>query len=325
MRPADDLRFAEVVTDCYNLRTMDEKLAALHRLIDIVESLRAPGGCPWDQQQTLADMGRHMVEEVSEVVDAIEASGGVPSTHVCEELGDLLMNILLAATIASEHRPSGSGAARGQPFGLRAVAEEISRKLVRRHPHVFGDAKVGGVDEVLANWNAIKAKEREGSGSGAGRKDTPPASRLDSVPRSLPPLVRAFELGKEAARAGFDWPDARGAFQKVEEELEEVRALLATGTAPRAGEAARRPARSEALREELGDLLFAAVNLCRKAGVRPDEALRGTLRKFCRRFHAIERRLTDLESQSLEAMEEIWQQEKQRQEKQTSRAEDDGL
>ena len=313
--------FAEARIDCYNLRTMNEKLTALGRLVEIVERLRAPGGCPWDQQQTLTDMGRHMVEEVSETVDAIETGGGAPSPHVCEELGDVLMNIFLAATIASETgrgdaqndaqndaqsdaqsdaRPSGQ--ADGHVFGLADVARKISDKLVRRHPHVFGDTKVDGVDDVLANWNAIKARERQASGGDVrdAPGGTPFRSRLDAVPRSLPPLVRALELGKEAARAGFDWPDARGALEKVEEELEEVRANLG----------AEDDSQAAALKEELGDLLFAVVSLCRKSDIRPEDALRGTLRKFCQRFQAIERRFPDLEDQSLEAMEEIWQQQK---------------
>ena len=298
---------------------MNEKLSALKRLVEIVERLRAPGGCPWDREQTLVDMGRHMLEEVSEVVDAIEDSRGEASPQICEELGDLLMNIVLAARIAEESSPSE----KSHPFGLVEVAENIAEKLVRRHPHVFGDCKVEGVDEVLANWNAIKAEERKNAPEHA-RKGSEKAvtSRLDAVPRSLPPLVRAFELGRAAARAGFDWPDVGGAFEKVEEELEEVRSVLFKGGRrcppppspprgrPQQGAEKGEDGHDEALQAELGDLLFAVVNLCRKSTVRPETALRRSLRKFYQRFHAVEERLGDLEAHSLEEMEEVWQKEK---------------
>lgn len=290
---------------------MNEKLAALKRLVEIVEKLRAPGGCPWDQQQTLVDMGRHMVEEVSEVVDAIAESDGKPSPQICEELGDVLMNIILAATIAEERRPARSD----HSFSLADIAEEVSEKLVRRHPHVFGDTKVEDVDEVLANWNVIKARERKharGLAGGTDRGERTGESRLDVVPRSLPPLVRAFELGREAAKAGFDWPDAAGAFEKVEEEIEEVRSLLQKRAHRVSSTGRGEDSADPGLEEELGDLLFAVVSLCRKAAVRPDEALRSTLKKFYQRFQAIEERFPDMEGQCLDAMEKVWQEEKRR-------------
>jgi len=267
---------------------MEKKIEALMELIEIVERLRAPGGCPWDQQQTLNDMGRYLMEEVSEVVDAIDTSEGSPSAAVCEELGDSLMNIFLAARIAEE---SGG-------FSLSEVARQISEKLIRRHPHVFGDVEVSGVDEVLTNWEAIKATESKGSADGVDSK----RSRLDGVPRSLPTLQRAFELGRKAAKAGFDWPDAHGAFEKVNEELDELGELL--GNHPNG---ATEPAGKARLEDEAGDLLFAAVSLCRKLDIRPDAALRRTLRKFDRRFRAIERRFSDLEQRSLEELESAWQ------------------
>src|SRR5688572_2999337 len=261
---------------------MDAKTEAFRRLEEIVEILRGPGGCPWDREQTLADMSRYILEEACEAVDAIHVSGGRPSASVEEELGDLLLNVLLASRISEEE---GS-------FGIAQVADRIREQLVRRHPHVFGDAggekpDVRGSAEVLTRWNAIKQGEKEAAGE--RRK-----SRLDGVPRSLPPLERAHELGRKAARAGFDWPAAEGALDKVEEELGEVKAAMA-------GHGGK-----ERIAEELGDLLFAVVNLCRKLEVRPSDALRGTLAKFCERFAAIEARIPEVEKATLEEMEAVW-------------------
>ncbi|HVR76491.1 MAG TPA: nucleoside triphosphate pyrophosphohydrolase [Planctomycetota bacterium] len=265
---------------------MDRRTAALESLMKIVDQLRGPGGCPWDKVQTLGSMSRYMLEEASEVADAVEDAGGRPSPEVCEELGDLLVNVLLASRIAEDERA----------FSVAEVASGISEKLIRRHPHVFAGLHVDTVGEVLANWETIKAEEKDAS-RGAG---APRASRLDAVPRSLPGLERAFERGKRAARAGFDWPDATGALAKVAEEVEEVRGLLVRRP-PREGD------NGEDLEEELGDLLFAVVSLCRKLEVRPEAALRRTLKKFCARFRVIEERIPDLEHATLDAMESAWQ------------------
>ncbi|MBI4602005.1 MAG: nucleoside triphosphate pyrophosphohydrolase [Planctomycetes bacterium] len=263
---------------------MEEKVAALQRLQEIVDVLRGPNGCPWDRAQTLTHMSRYVEEEAFEVVDALEGSGGKPTPQLCEELGDLLMNVLLAAKISEDE-----GA-----FSIADVARGIAEKLVRRHPHVFADRPVSGVDEVLTNWNAIKAAEKAVTGgAAAGGTAGRPPSRLDGVPRSLPPLERAYELGRKAAKAGFDWPDPSGAFEKVSEELEEVRRAL--------------PGDRSRLEGELGDLLLAAVNLCRKLDVRPSAALRGALGRFCDRFRRVEERLPELEQATLDEMEAVWQ------------------
>ena len=260
---------------------MEAKTEAFRRLEEIVEILRGPGGCPWDREQTLSDMSRYILEEACEAVDAIQESGGRPTAAVEEELGDVLLNVLLASRIAEEE---GS-------FGIARVADRIREKLIRRHPHVFGDAagdkpEVRGASEVLTRWNTIK----EGEKKAAGERHE---SRLDGVPRSLPPLERAYELGRKAARAGFDWPTADGALDKIEEELAEVKAAMAHGG-------------KERIAEELGDLLFAVVNLCRKLEVRPSDALRGTLTKFRARFAAIEQRFPEVEKATLEEMEAVW-------------------
>jgi tetrapyrrole methylase family protein/MazG family protein len=263
---------------------MDARVHQLARLVDIVETLRGPGGCPWDREQTLGDMPKNLLEEACEVIDAIDDGARQPTASVREELGDLLMNIFLAAQICQDQ-----GA-----FSLEEVTADICDKLIRRHPHVFGDAKADDVAQVLERWNAIKAAERQAK-TGEARRE----SRLDRVPRSLPPLERADSLGRAAAKAGFDWPSASGALEKVREELDEVSAEL-NGNSPGAAR----------LEEELGDVLFAVASLCRKLEISPDRALRKTLKKFTERFRYIEEKLPSLESASLEAMETLWQEAK---------------
>jgi MazG family protein len=285
---------------------MHRKSEAFERLEEVVERLRGPGGCPWDREQTLADMGRYLQEEASEVQDALDEADGRPTGEVCEELGDLLMNILLAARIAEE-----AGA-----FSFIDVADGIRAKLIRRHPHVFGDAVASSVADVLKRWNEIKAAESEGT---AGSRSL---SRLEKVPRSLPPLARAHKLSALAAEFGFDWPDASGALEKLEEEVREVRELVArrgvasegdTGGAVDPDTPASPPHRSAhrdedlaQLEEELGDVLFATVSLVRKLGIDPDQALRSTLRKFVRRFRYLEENIQDFESATLADMDRVW-------------------
>ena len=260
---------------------MERKTQALGELLRIVEALRAPGGCPWDQKQTLRDVSRYLLEESCEVQDALALSEGSGTQHVCEELGDVLMNIFLASVIAEE----------GGAFSLTDVADGIREKLIRRHPHVFGDVVVSNADEVLVHWNAIKDEERREKGEDL------PRSRLDGVPRSLPPLAAAHELTRKAAKCGFDWDEPLAVVKKLEEEIDELRELL-----PERDEALA----AERVEEELGDILFSAVNLCRKLGHRPDDALRRTMRKFESRFREIEQRVGDIDSASLEEMDAVW-------------------
>ncbi len=267
---------------------MQRKLESLRKLLEVIDRLRGPGGCPWDRSRKLGDMGAYLLEEVAETIDAIEDSSGAPSPRVCEELGDVLMNIVLAARIAED----------GGGFDIAHVAEKIAEKLVRRHPHVFGDTRVEGVRDVLANWEALK-REEAANGSRAG------SSILDSVPRSLPLLERAVKIGRVAAQGGFDWPTAEDALEKVVEELGEVRAAMERVRREQ-GLAAPGDAR-KLLVSELGDLLFAVANLCRKLDVSPEAALRQTLGKFRDRFQAIERRFPDLNAATLEEMEAVWQ------------------
>ncbi len=246
------------------------KLEELARLIEIVTRLRAPDGCPWDREQTEQTMAPHLLEEAYEAVDAIVAGS---AEHAKEELGDVLMNVFMIAEIAAE----------SDRFDLGEVARGIAEKLVRRHPHVFGDLVVDDADEVLANWEAIKRREHQDRGV------------LDGVPRALPALLRAFRVGEKAARVGFDWRDMRGPRAKVDEELAELDLALAGD--------------DQAAREaEIGDLLLSVVSVARHCGVNPEVALRSTVDRFVRRFQYIERELGErLEEASLDEKEALWQ------------------
>ena len=264
---------------------MKEPLNELSKLLEVIETLRGPEGCPWDQEQSLADVGRHLLEEASEVVDAIEDGQGRPTPDVCEELGDVLLNIFMASVIAAE-----SGA-----FELDTIAEGIREKLLRRHPHVFGGQKAENSEEVLKLWNAIKEKEKEDRG------DSLPASRLATVPRSLPPVLRAEIISRKASATGFDWEDSRGVIEKLREEIGELEAALHK-KGNTAGE------KDRAIKEELGDILFTAVNLCRKLGVSADTALRQSTSKFTSRFQKMEKMLGDIEDAETDEMNNAWKQ-----------------
>jgi MazG family protein len=248
--------------------------ASLPRLVEIMQRLLAPAGCPWDREQTFTTLKKYVVEEAHEVVDAIDALGpdadhpagparalGPNDTAVLElreELGDLLLQVVFQAEMATE---------RGW-FGIDDVVAGISEKLERRHPHVFGDVKVSGTEEVLANWEKLKAAEKEKKGRGT----------LSGMPKGLPALLYAYRLGEKAGNVGFDWPDARGPRDKIQEELGELDAALASKDAA-------------AAEHELGDLLFSVVNLARKQGIDPEHALRGANRRFQGRFDAVEARV----------------------------------
>ncbi len=236
---------------------MSRASAAIERLLGIMHRLRAPGGCPWDREQTLESLRPYVLEETYEVLEAIDA-GDVAGHR--EELGDLLLQIVFQAELRQE-----AGA-----FEFADVADAISDKLVSRHPHVFGDGKVQDAEGVLKQWAALKREEKRRKGGGQ--------SVLEGVPRELPALARADRLTEKASRIGFDWPDAAGARAKVTEELAELDAATAAG------------ARAD-IEHEVGDLLFAVANLSRKLGVAPEEALRTTLARFTARFHHVEAEL----------------------------------
>ncbi|MCC7172486.1 MAG: nucleoside triphosphate pyrophosphohydrolase [Planctomycetes bacterium] len=237
-------------------QSADDRLDAFANLLRIVDRLRDPGGCPWDRDQTLEATAPHVLEEAYEVADAMaRGDRGV----IAGELGDLLMNVLLACRIAQD-----AGA-----FSLKDAAAAIADKLVRRHPHVFGEVKVEGVEQVLANWEEIKRAERA--------QDVDP-SVLAGVPAALPALLRAFRMGEKAARVGFRWQDGHGAWAKLDEELGELKAALASNEIDRVD-------------EEIGDVLFSVVNVARHAGVNPETALRRAGTRFSERFRVLEREL----------------------------------
>jgi len=228
--------------------------SGVNGLLAVMARLRGENGCPWDAEQTLDSLKPFLIEESYEVLDALET--GDAAAH-CEELGDLLLQIVFQARIREE---------RGE-FAFRDVVEAIRQKLVRRHPHVFADAAVDDVAGVLRNWEAIKAREK-------GSPEAP-RSALAGVPRSLPALQRAQQVQARAARVGFDWAAADDVVRKIEEELTEVKEALAAGGSAR-------------VQEEIGDLLFAVVNLCRFRKLQAEEALSEAIRKFIRRFEAVE-------------------------------------
>lgn len=257
--------------------------AAMGRLLDIMDKLRDPGGCPWDREQTLRTLTPYLLEEAHEVIEAIEA--GDPAHHR-EELGDLLFQVVFQARIAREEGK----------FDFADVAAAIADKLTRRHPHVFGDVTVSGSREVVKNWERIKADERK-------EKGLEERSAVGGVPVGLPALVRAERLTEKAGAVGFDWPDAKSVLAKVREELDELEEAMAKGL-------------RESVENELGDLLFALANLGRWLKVHPEEALRGALRRFESRFHHIEARLREKgrspRSSSLAEMDSLWNEAKAR-------------
>lgn len=225
-----------------------------------MQRLLAPDGCPWDREQTFETVRKYVLEEACEVVDAIDRGD---LDELKEELGDLLLQVVFLGELAR---------ARGA-FGPDDVVVGIVDKLVRRHPHVFGDVAIegeGAAERVLENWEKIKAGERLGKADKRGV--------LDSVPRSLPALVRAQRIGEKVRRVGFDWPDPTGPRAKVDEELSEFDAAVASGA-------------REAMESELGDVLYALVNVARHHGLDAEAALRVTMRKFERRFSHVERRV----------------------------------
>jgi nucleoside triphosphate diphosphatase len=262
-------------------------------LIAIMAALRTPvTGCPWDLEQTFETIVPYTLEEAYEVADAIERADLV---DLREELGDLLLQVVYHARLAEEQ-----GA-----FDFGGVVEAITSKLVRRHPHVFGDARHLPPQAVKALWNEIKAGEKAGRRASRAAAGLPeePAGLLADIPRTFPALVRAAKLQTRAAKVGFDWDDARLVLAKIREEIDEVEEALETGG-------------TDAIRGEIGDLLFAVANLARHAGVDPEEALAGTNAKFVRRFGFIEASLAEmgrsLTGASLDEMEALWQEAKHR-------------
>ena len=236
--------------------------AALAQAIAIMARLRAPDGCPWDREQTFDSIKRHTLEETYEVFDAIERRAW---PDLKDELGDLLLQVLFYAQMASE----------AGYFTLQDVASNLNAKLIRRHPHIFGDVVASDSADVLRNWEQIKQSEKKAAAS----PQSPQPSMLDDIPRTMPAVLEAAKLGSRAAKVGFDWPDANGLFDKLHEEIGELKAEL---TPPSGSQSI------PAIEAEFGDILFTAVNLARHLKVDPESALRATNAKFRRRFAAME-------------------------------------
>ncbi len=244
-------------------------------LVEIMRLLRLPGGCPWDAEQTHESIKKNLIEETYEVIEAINKKD---SDLLCEELGDLLMQVVFHAQMENELGV----------FDFDSVADGVCKKLIERHPHVFGEVTVSGVDDVLNNWDDIKRKTK-------GQKNT--TESMLSVPRELPALMRATKLQKKAADVGFDWSDVSGALDKLEEEIKELRQAVENND--RAN-----------MSEELGDVLFSAVNVSRFIKSDAEEALTAASDKFLSRFTVVEKlaqeRGMDMRSESLEELDKLW-------------------
>lgn len=251
-----------------------------YALKDIVARLRAPNGCPWDREQTHESLKRYLIEETYETIEAIDAKDPL---KICDELGDVLLQVFMHAQIASE-----SGA-----FDMEDVIDNVATKMIVRHRHVFGDKLASNSAEALSLWDDIKREEKGHTTHAQGLKD---------VPAHLPALMRGYKIQQKAAKAGFDWDNVDGAWEKVREEMGELEAAVASGS-------------KEDTSDELGDLLFAVVNVSRFVGVHPELALTGTIEKFIRRFSQVEsmasKEMRRLEDMTLAEMDILWNEVKQ--------------
>ena len=258
----------------------------MHDLVGVVAQLRDPNqGCPWDLKQTHQTLIPYLLEEAHEVVDAIRHGD---DRHLQEELGDLLLQVVLHAQLAQEQKR----------FDLDAVARGISEKLIRRHPHVFGDAEAFDSEAVSANWEIIKAAEKAERGEILFESTSPLSDQLASKIRGQPALAGAMTLSRKAAKAGFEWDDIKGVWGKVHEELEELKEAVASGDQQHA-------------QEELGDLLFTLVNVARWCDIKPEEGLASTNQRFLDRFSRVEAALGgQLQGHSISELEALWQQAK---------------
>jgi MazG family protein len=249
----------------------DKRLDGLAEIVAVMDRLRGEGGCPWDRAQDERSLRPFLLEETHELLEALDEGD---RRKVEEELGDVLFQVVFHARLGQE---------RGD-YDLGSVAHAIATKLVRRHPHVFGDEKVEGVQGVLASWEQHKKKE--------GRK-----SALDGVPRAMPALLRAQRLQEKAARTGFDWPDAAGPLAKLEEELGEIKEAIAKKD-------------KAAVADEIGDLLFSVVNVARRLDLNAEDALRGSASKFERRYRRMEQDLPpgeELKGKPIEELDRLWE------------------
>jgi tetrapyrrole methylase family protein/MazG family protein len=259
-------------------RAIGGEIAALRKTL---RALRGPGGCPWDRERDIDDMISYLIEESYEL---LQAEKGKNWRHVEEELGDVFFILLFIHELLLEKRDTS----------LAAIVARVHKKIVTRHPHVFGNTSVANSSESLAEWERMKRSER---------RIRPASGVLSNIPAKLPPLRRAAAVQRKAAGVGFDWPDSTGIFDKLREEIDELRAELRSGSRAR-------------VKDEVGDILFTVVNLARYLNVDPESVLEGTTEKFVGRFEKVERRAkrsgTDLSSMNLDEMERLWQESKAR-------------
>ncbi len=270
--------------------------ANFNDLVELMNKLRSPDGCPWDREQTYATLAPMLLEEAYEAFDALEEAREGRPDALREELGDLLFQITFFARVAAE---------RGE-FTIDNVIEQVHAKMVRRHPHVFGEMTAGDSAEVLRNWEAIKAEEKRAAGKLAG--DAAGTSILNGVSTKAPALMEAHQLSTKAARVGFDWQNVADIFEKLREEIDELRVAIETHAK------ANDEANHTRVREEIGDLLFVVTNIARHMRIEPEAALKLTNRKFRRRFGYIERKLRarnrKFDETTLNELEELWQEAK---------------
>ena len=279
------------------LETLNLKLASMPKtfadLVELMDRLRSPGGCPWDREQTYATLAPMLLEEAYEAFDALEEARLGRPDDLREELGDLLFQITFFARVAQE---------RGE-FNIDDVIDQVHAKMVRRHPHVFGDTTADDSAQVLRNWEAIKAEEKRAAGKSKDGSEN--ASILDGVSAKAPALMEAHQISTKVARVGFDWKDVEEIFAKLHEELNELREAIEAHADSQA------EADHTHVREEIGDLLFVITNIARRLHVEPEAALKLSNRKFRKRFAYIERKLRErnlrFDETTIEVLEALWQ------------------
>lgn len=264
-----------------------------------IAALRAPDGCPWDREQTHASITGNMIEEAYEAVDAIEHND---VAHLREELGDVLLQVVLQSQIAADN---------GE-FTIDDVCREVNEKIVRRHPHVFGDVEGGSANEVIALWDKIKLTEKEAADEGVCEE---PPHLLDGVPSGLPALTQAQKISRKAAAVGFDWETPRAVWDKVAEEIDEFKEAYACAPKDDAGKILHASSEANDVEAEFGDVLFSLVNVARKTGIDAERALRATCRKFRERWGSMEDFAYDearaLEDMDMVELESLWQRAKE--------------
>jgi tetrapyrrole methylase family protein / MazG family protein len=262
------------------------KQVDIQKLVELVETLRSINGCPWDREQTRETLKPMLIEEAYEVLEALDNED---SSELKEELGDLLFQVVFHAQIANERNE----------FHLGDVIDRLHEKMIRRHPHIFGDADMQTPQDILKNWEDIKAAER---GVKSTLSPESEKSLLDGIPQNLPALYKANQMTAKASRVGFDWPDLEGILAKIDEETDELRMAHASMD-------------TQAMADEVGDLLFVAVNAARFIGIDPDSALRRSNRKFERRFRYVESRIKKqgrrMQDATLREMDVLWQEAKE--------------